>query len=104
VVEGVIDMPATEERVSVTLELPRRTMDRISELAGLHNESLTDRLEAIVEKGLDAELSYTERFDRLSEMYRARLKAEGKLDQTDEEVLAELREVRERIANEPYPV
>lgn len=38
----------------------------------------------------------------LSEMYRARLAHEDRLSQTADEVLAELRTVRERVADEDY--
>ena len=38
----------------------------------------------------------------LSEMYRARLAREGKLYQTADDVLADLRAVRERVAAEDY--
>jgi hypothetical protein len=61
-------------------------------------------LAVLVESGLNAELSHQERFDRLAEMYRTRLAREGKLNQTPEEVMAELRAIREKVADEFYPV
>jgi len=44
-----------------------------------------------------------ELFERVSREYRARLAREGKLDQSPDEVLQELRDVREQIAREFYP-
>ena len=44
-----------------------------------------------------------EMLEEVSDSYRARLAAEGKLDQTPEEIFAELRAVREEVANELFP-
>ena len=39
-------------------------------------------------------------FNRLSEMYQARMAREGKADQTEEEIMEDLRRIREEVANE----
>lgn len=41
--------------------------------------------------------------DQLSEMVQARMRAEGKENQTLEEFLDEMRALRERVADELYP-
>jgi hypothetical protein len=103
VVEEVIVMPATEERVSITLTLPREVLDQVDCLAKQSKESVEKEFESLIESGLKSRLSAQERFDRLSDMYRARLAREGKLNQTSEEIMAELQEIREKVANEFYP-
>jgi hypothetical protein len=45
-----------------------------------------------------AELNFLRGLKGLSETYRARLAAEGKLDQTADAVMAELKQLREDIA------
>lgn len=96
-------MTTTEERVPVTVMLPRSLLDELNDRAREKHGTVESELESLVEKGLEADLSYRERFDRLSEMYRERLKREGKLDQTPEEILDELARIREQVANEMYP-
>ncbi len=96
-------MPATEECVQVAFPLPRKVYERVARAARDGQRSLDDELAVLVESGLSAELSHQERFDRLAEMYRVRLAREGKLNRTPEEVMAELRAVREKVADEFYP-
>ena len=93
-------MPATEERVSITLSVPREVLDQVDYLAQQSKASVEKEFESLIESGLKSRLSIQESFDRLSEMYRARLAREGKLNQTSEEIMAELREIREKVANE----
>ena len=61
------------------------------------------QLGALVEDGLKQRLGIRERLEKVSESYRARLASEGKLDMTAEEVMQELRRVREQVARELYP-
>jgi hypothetical protein len=49
-----------------------------------------------------AELNVQRGLKDLSRMYRARLAAEGKLDQTADAVMAELKQLREDIAAHDY--
>lgn len=50
-----------------------------------------------------AELNYRRGLAVLSEQYRVRLQSVARLDQSAEEVLAELRRIREEIAAGDYP-
>lgn len=49
-----------------------------------------------------AELNFQRGLEGLSRMYRARLAAEGKLDQTADAIMADLRQLREDIAAHDY--
>jgi hypothetical protein len=49
-----------------------------------------------------AELNFQRGLETLSQKYRARLAAEGKLDQTADTVMAELKKLREDIAANDY--
>jgi hypothetical protein len=44
-----------------------------------------------------------ELLEQVSEDYRARLAHEGKLEQSSDDVLQELRDLREQIARDLYP-
>lgn len=50
-----------------------------------------------------AKLNYQRGLQKLSRLYRDRLKKEGKLGQTAEEILKELRRSRKRVADCKYP-
>ncbi len=92
-----------EATVSLTMTLPKSLVDQIESRAHKWNDSLDHKIEDLLLKGIEADLTTEERFSRLSDMYRARLAREGKLDQTFDEVMEELARVREEIANELYP-
>ena len=49
-----------------------------------------------------AELNFQRGLEALAQKYRARLAAEGMLDQTAETVMAELKKLREEIAADDY--
>ena len=49
------------------------------------------------------QLRYQQGLAHLSNLLRARLAAEGKLNQSAEEIWEKLRNIRESIANELYP-
>jgi hypothetical protein len=51
-----------------------------------------------------AELNFQRGLAALSQKYRERLAREGKLEQTADEVMAELKRIREKIAASEYPV
>jgi hypothetical protein len=93
----------TNERVAVTLSLPRPLVDRADELAKLRHSTIETQLEKLLETGLQAETSVRSRLEALSEAYRADLAKAGKLHMTAEEVNAELRRIREQIADELHP-
>ena len=96
-------MKSTEPVVQVTMKLPKEIYDRVAHAAAGEHQPLEDLLSVLVAKGLDAHASVRELFEHVSAQYRARLTTEGKLDQSADEVLHELRAVREQIAGELYP-
>ena len=100
-------MPATkqaaDELVALSVKIPRSRYQRITELAQQRLVSVAAQAEELLENGLDSAMSAQEQFDRLSEMYRARLEQDGTLNRTTKQVLTELNAARERIANELYP-
>jgi hypothetical protein len=73
---------------------------RIDELATKIATLNTADQEALWEKV--AELNFQRGLEALSQKYRARLAAEGKLDQTADTVMAELKKLREEIAANDY--
>jgi hypothetical protein len=96
-------MAQVDDCVQVTLELPRSVITRASQLAQEHAVSVEQELQALVQSAVEGGSTRAEKFDLLSAMYRARLAQEGKLDQSPEQIMEDLRTVREQIANELYP-
>jgi hypothetical protein len=96
-------MSRGEQTVQVTLSLPKDIYERVARTAVEERRQLEDLLNALVAEGLDAHATVRELFERVSEQYRARLTREGKLDQSADGVLQELRTLREQIVRELYP-
>lgn len=96
-------MPVVDETISVLVPLSKPVYEQAVDSAARAHRSIENELAELVETGIRATLSHQERFDRLSSSYRARLAREGKLDQTPDEILAELRAIRENVADELYP-
>ena len=96
-------MSSAERTVQVTLSLPKDIYERVARTAVEERRQVEDLLNALVAEGLDAHSSVRELFERVSEQYRTRLTREGKLDQSADGVLQELRALREQIARELYP-
>ncbi|MBT9141395.1 MAG: hypothetical protein DDT30_01987 [Dehalococcoidia bacterium] len=53
--------------------------------------------------GRVAELNFRRGLSALSEQYRERLRQQGQLDRSVEEILADLKQIREEIAAHDYP-
>jgi hypothetical protein len=96
-------MSSTDQTVNIMLKLPKDIYERAALTAAGERRQLEDLLSALVAEGLDAHASVRELFDHVSEQYRARLTSEGKLAQSGDDVLRELRALREQIARELYP-
>lgn len=96
-------MSSAEQTVQVTLSLPKDIYERVARAAVGERRQLEDLLSTLVAEGLDAHATVRELFERVSEQYRARLTGEGKLDQSADGVLQELRTLREQIVRELYP-
>jgi hypothetical protein len=96
-------MSTTDETVEVTLTLPRGVYERVAHAAACERRQLEELLSTLVAEGLDAHASVRDLLEGVSAQYRARLDREGKLQQSPDEVLQELRELREQIARELYP-
>lgn len=96
-------MSIADRTVQVTLRLPKDLYERAAQAAASEQQRLEDLLSILVAEGLDAHNTVRELFERISEQYRARLAREGKLQQSPDDVLQELRTLREQIAREFYP-
>lgn len=96
-------MSVTGKSVAVTLQLPRDVYERVSEEAACEQRPFVDLLSHLVVEGLDAHADLRKTLEHISSQYRSRLSRERKLDQAPDEVLEELRQIREQIARELYP-
>jgi hypothetical protein len=95
-------MPADREQ-TVAVMLPKGLYDRLAQAAAHEHRRIEELLGSLVTEGLDAHVTMRDLLEHVSALYRARLATEGKLQQSSEEVLQELRDLREQIASELYP-
>jgi hypothetical protein len=96
-------MSTDTQTVQVTLTLPKDVYERAAEWAQSEEQQLTELLSSLIAEGLMELDSPRAAFERAAASYRARLAREGKLDQSPDEVLQELRDLREQVARELYP-
>jgi hypothetical protein len=96
-------MSGADQTVDVTVRLPKDIYERAAVAAAGEQRKLEDLLSALLAEGLDVHASVRELFEQVSVEYRARLAREGKLTQSGDDLLNELRTLREQIARELYP-
>jgi len=96
-------MATQQDSVTVQVELPREEYERVAARARQEHLSVSQVIPLLV----NSELRRREKARRLmmeaSRSYRARMRKESKLDLTTEEIFAELRAIREEVANELFP-
>jgi hypothetical protein len=96
-------MSSIGQTVQVTLQLPKDMYERVTQAALIERQQVEDLLRTLIAEGLEAHTTtLRELLAHVSEDYRARLEREGKLHQSSNDVLQELRDLREQIARELY--
>ena len=96
-------MSSMGQTVQVTLRLPKDMYERVTQAALIEQRQVEDLLRTLIAEGLEAHMTIRELLEQVSEDYRARLAREGKLEQSSDDVLQELRNLREQIARDLYP-
>ena len=96
-------MSSIGQTVQVTLRLPKDVYEQVTQAARMEQQQVDDLLRTLIAEGLEAHTTLRELLEHVSEDYRARLVREGKLQQSSDDVLQELRDLREQIARELYP-
>ena len=96
-------MSSMGQTVQVTLRLPKDMYERVTQAALIEQRHVEDLLRTLIAEGLEAHMTIRELLEHVSEDYRARLAREGKLEQSSDDVLQELRDLREQIARDLYP-
>jgi hypothetical protein len=96
-------MSTSSQSVKVTLMLPKEVYERAEQAAADEQRQLGELLSGLVAEGLDARASVRQLFEQAAAQYRARLVREDKLEQSPDEVLQELSDLREQVARELYP-
>jgi len=95
-------MSSSGQTVQVTLRLPKEIYERITQAALREQRQVEDLLGSLIAEGLEACTTIRDLLEHVSEDYRARLAREGKLQQSSDDVLQDLRDLREQIARELY--
>jgi len=96
-------MEDTSSNVQLTVLVPGSVYERLEKLAANERQDIAHVAGRLLEERLDSRNTFNQRMTALSDKYRQRLAREGKLEQAPDEVLEELRVLREQIANELYP-
>ena len=96
-------MSSIAQTVQVTLRLPKDMYERVTQAALMEQRQVEDLLSTLIVEGLEAHATTRELLEHVSEDYRARLAHEGRLPQSSDDVLQDLRDLREQIARELYP-
>jgi hypothetical protein len=96
-------MSSIDQTVQVTLRLPKDMYERVTQAARMEQRQIEDLLGTLIAEGLEAHATIRELLEHVSEDYRTRLAREGKLQQSSDDVLQGLRDLREQIARELYP-
>ena len=96
-------MSSMGQTVQVTLRLPKDMYERVTQAALIEQRQVEDLLRTLIAEGLEAHMTIRELLEHVSEDYRARLAREGKLEQSSDDVLQELRDLREQMARDLYP-
>ena len=96
-------MSSMSQTVQVTLRLPKDMYERVTQAALIEQRQVEDLFRTLIAEGLEAHMTIRELLEQVSEDYRARLALEGKLEQSSDDVLQELRDLREQIARDLYP-
>jgi len=96
-------MSSIGQTVQVTLRLSKDMYERVTQAALMEHQQVEDLFSTLIAEGLEAHATIRELLEHVSEDYRARLAREGKLQQSSDDVLHGLRDLREQIARERYP-
>ena len=96
-------MSGIGQTVQVTLRLPKDMYERVAQAARMEQRQIEDLLGTLIAEGLEAHATIRELLEHVSEDYRTRLAREGNLQQSSDDVLQGLRDLREQIARELYP-
>jgi hypothetical protein len=94
---------STTSTVEVVLRLPSELYERVAREAAAEEHDTEEFLRSLIAEGMDAHRSTSEILEEVSRSYRARLERQGKANQSPEEILSELRGLREQVARELYP-
>lgn len=95
-------MPAGDRCDQITITLPHAIVEQIEAMVGETGSTLESESARLIELGLRTKQDVRRQWRELSESYRARLSREGKLEQSPEDVMEELRRIREQVADELY--
>ena len=95
-------MPVMETE-SLTLQLPFDVVERIRESANESHRPVEREAQALLERGLSARERLRQSADRAYREYQEHLKRAGEAEPTAEELMDQMRRIREEVANELYP-
>ena len=93
-------MPVTDEYVSVTIPLPRRIFDKVSNSASVAHRTLEEHLARLVENGMASEMSVEEALDEAHQAYLRHMNLEGREPHTTDELWEQMRRIRKEVSND----
>lgn len=96
-------MPAIDEMECVTLQLPRDMVERLRQSAKESHRPVEREAQALIERGLTVRDRLKRSADRAHTAYQDHLTRTGNTEPTAEELMEQMRRIREEVADELYP-
>jgi hypothetical protein len=96
-------MESSTDSVSIVVELPSEDYARLAAHARDERATVSQIIPSLLSSALRRQKKAKDLFAQASRSYRTRLAKEGKLGQTLDEMMGDLREIREEVAEELFP-
>lgn len=93
-------LPVADERIPVTVPLPRRIYEKVADSAARGHRSVEEEVAGLVETGLASETSVDAILDEAHSAYLSHMKQAGRQPHTAEELWEQMRRVRKEVADE----
>jgi gamma-glutamylcysteine synthetase len=95
-------MSNTDQTITVTLRIPESVYQQAAITAAKEQQAVEELLSARLIEGLTAHATVRSILELVAGQYRDRLQRENQFNQSPEQVLQKLRDIREQSANELY--
>ena len=94
---------AVTETEALTLTLPREVVSRIRKSARRSQRPVEREAQELLEHGLTAQERLMDSMDRARREYKEYLVRTGQSEPTADQLMEQMRRIREEVANELYP-
>jgi hypothetical protein len=97
-----LSMSSVDSTVTITLQIPEAVYQHATETAAHEQQGVEELLNRLILEGLNSYTTVRSILEVVSRHYRERLQQENRLNQSDDEILQDLRNIRAQVADELY--